>query len=227
MNNKTAILIFANSARFEAQQKPFQSSEVLFNALNAHTIKIAKKTGLPYFLSSETNQIGSTFAERFTNAIQAVYNQGFTSVISIGNDTPHLRSEHILKAAHRLQDKAIVLGPSKDGGFYLMGFQQSYFNSETFLALPWQTSGLRQSFSRAMASQQLDVLYLEQLSDIDTISDIQPILESFRRLSASLKQLLQHYISVVKKRINSFFIAVESPLQTLQFNKGSPQLLHL
>ena len=48
MNNKTVILIFANSAQFEAVQKPFQSSDILFDALNVQTITIVKKTGQPY-----------------------------------------------------------------------------------------------------------------------------------------------------------------------------------
>ena len=102
-NNQTAILIFANSAEFEAIQKPFQSSQLLFDALNLQTLKVVKKTGIPYFLSSEKNQTGNSFGERFTNAIQSVYDKGFENVITIGNDTPHLQSQHILKAVENTQ----------------------------------------------------------------------------------------------------------------------------
>ena len=84
MNKGTAILIFANSAEFEAVQKPFRSSETLFDALNEQTIKIVEKTGLPYFHFSEKNQYGATFGERFANAIQSIYDKGFQTVITIG-----------------------------------------------------------------------------------------------------------------------------------------------
>jgi len=110
MNKKIAILIFANSAEYEAKQKPFQSSEVLFDVLNAQILKVVKNTGLPYFLSSEKNQIGATFGERFTNAIESIYNRGFEAVVTIGNDTPHLQTKHILTAVHQLKQNDIVLG---------------------------------------------------------------------------------------------------------------------
>lgn len=225
MNNKTAILIFANSAQFEAIKKPFRSSEVLFYALNAQTLKIVKGTGLPYFLSSEKNQIGSSFGERFTNAIQSVYEKGFQNVITIGNDTPHLQTNHILKAVDQLRQNDIILGPSKDGGFYLMGLKQSLFNAETFLKLPWQTSRLHRSISKLVASKHIALFYLELLSDIDTISDAKTIIDSFRSISKHIKQLLQHYISVEKKTISSFIVSIKTTIQSLYFNKGSPLLV--
>ncbi|WP_452221788.1 TIGR04282 family arsenosugar biosynthesis glycosyltransferase [Lacinutrix salivirga] len=224
MNNKTAILIFAHSAEFEATQKPFQSSQMLFNALNAQTLKVVEKTGLPYFLSSEKNQTGSTFGERFTNAIQSVYNKGFDNVISIGNDTPHLQTNHILKALHQLAQNDIVLGPSKDGGFYLMGLKKSYFNVETFLKLPWQTTALRQRISKIVTSQNINVLYLEMLSDIDTLSDVKTIIDSFRLISKNIAKLLQLCLCLKKKIIKYFNISIKISPQTLLFNKGSPFL---
>ncbi|WP_456438733.1 TIGR04282 family arsenosugar biosynthesis glycosyltransferase [Psychroserpens sp.] len=227
MNNKTAILIFANSAEFEAIQKPFQSSKVLFDSLNAQTLKIVKKTGFPYFLSSEKTQIGSNFGERFTNAIQSIYDKGYEAVITIGNDTPHLQTDHILKAVQQLQQNDIVLGPSKDGGFYLMALKQSLFNAEIFLKLPWQTSRLHQSISKLVVPKHIALSYLERLTDIDTILDAKTIIESFRSISKHIKQLLQHYISVEKKIIRSFILSIQTPIQTLLLNKGSPLLIHI
>ncbi|MGS2725295.1 TIGR04282 family arsenosugar biosynthesis glycosyltransferase [Psychroserpens sp. BH13MA-6] len=227
MNKKTAILIFAHSAEFEAIQKPFKAAEVLFDALNTRTIDIAQRSGLPYFLFSEKNQIGSTFGERFTNAIQSVYHKGFDNVITIGNDTPHLQSQHILKAAGQLENNAIVLGPSKDGGFYLMGLQKTYFNPNTFLKLPWQTSRLQKSLSKLVAAQPIALSYLELLADIDTVSDAKTISDSFQKLSKHIKRILQQYISVEKKIINVRNSIFETPLQKLLFNKGSPVFVPL
>ncbi|GAA4888233.1 hypothetical protein GCM10023311_10130 [Flaviramulus aquimarinus] len=222
MNNETAILIFANSAEFDAVQKPFQSSELLFEALNTKTLKIVEQTGLPYFLSSEKNQIGATFGERFTNAIQWVYNKGFKNVITIGNDTPHLQSKHILKAVYQLQQNDIVLGPSKDGGFYLMGLKQSYFNIETFLKFPWQTSRLYRSISRLVISQDINLSYLELLSDIDQLSDINIVIDSFRNISNHIKQVLHRFISVEKNVICTSPSLITISIQDSHFNKGSP-----
>ena len=88
--DKTAILIFANSAQKEAALKPFQSSKALYHLLNTKTIATAKKAGLPFFHYSESEQVGYSFGERFTSAITSVFNKGFENIIVIGNDTPHL-----------------------------------------------------------------------------------------------------------------------------------------
>ncbi|WP_298900499.1 DUF2064 domain-containing protein [uncultured Psychroserpens sp.] len=222
MNTKTAILIFANTAEFEAVKKPFQSSETLFDALNAQTLKIVQRSGLPYFHSSEKNQVGSTFGERFTNAIESVYKKGFDAVITIGNDTPYLQTNHIFQAVHALEQNDIVLGPSKDGGFYLMGLKQSHYNTETFLKLPWQTSRLHRSISRLVLLQDIQLSYLEALSDIDTVSDIKAVIDNFRAISVWIKQLLNTYISVEKKIYNTSIHFISILSRDTYFNKGSP-----
>ncbi len=226
MNNKTAILIFANSAEKEASLKPFQSSIDLFEALNRQTLNIAKKTGLPCFLFSEEQQVGNTFGERFTNAIQSTYSKGFNSVITIGNDTPHLTSNHILKTVEKLQKHDIVLGPSTDGGFYLMGLKKSQFNKETFLKLPWQTANLNKSISKLQASKKVNLYYLEVLTDIDSTSDIKLVVDSFKELSVFIKQILLQHISIEKRVLSNLSFSFENFILNQQFNKGSPITLH-
>lgn len=39
-------------------------------------------------------------------------------MISVGNDTPSLQANDILKAHHDLQKNNVVLGPATDGGIY-------------------------------------------------------------------------------------------------------------
>ncbi|MDO5969752.1 DUF2064 domain-containing protein [Flavivirga aquimarina] len=226
-NSKTAILVFANSAEKEAVLKPFISSKEVFEALNAQTLNIVKKAGLPYFLYSEKQQVGNTFGERFTNAIQSVYNEGFDTVITVGNDTPHLTTNHLRKTVKKLQKHDIVLGPSTDGGFYLMGLKKSHFKAETFLKLPWKTSNLSRSIAKLNASKKVNITYLEVLTDLDTISDVKIISDSFRKLSAHIKQLLNIFISIEKKIVFNHLFPIENFILQQQFNKGSPILLHL
>lgn len=223
---KTAILIFANSAEKEIISKSF-SSRSLFETLNKHTLNIVKKTSLPYFLFSEKQQIGNSFGERFTNAIQSVYDLGFNRIITIGNDTPHLTSKHILKTVEKLERYSIVLGPSTDGGFYLMGLKKSQFNKETFLKLPWQTSNLSRSISKLNAYKNIKISYLEVLTDIDEASDIKLVIDRYKPLSTSIKTLLLQSFSSIKETIFYYLDTIENFILNLQFNKGSPALLHL
>ena len=226
MNNNTAILIFANSAKKEIISKSFLSKHLL-ETLNSQTIQIAKKTGLAYFVYSENQQVGFTFGERFTNAIQDVYNKGFDTIITIGNDTPHLTSKHLLKTVKELQTNDIVLGPSTDGGFYLMGLKKSLFNKKSFLKLPWQTSGLNRSISKITASKNIPICYLVVLSDIDTAADIQQVLNSFKTIASNIKSILVQSLSIVNNIIYYQTIAFKDFILHFQFNKGSPLLLHI
>ncbi len=227
LNNKTAILIFANSGKQEAFAKPFKSSELVFDELNRQTLKKVSDTGLPYFHICEKEQVGNSFGERFTNAIKSIYAKGFENVISVGNDTPHLKTCHILNAAHRLETADIVLGPSLDGGFYLMGLKESLFNVDTFLKLPWQTSRLSQGIYRLIDANHIRLFKLEVLSDLDTISDIKLILQSGKYICSNLKKLLLSFISGLIRIIFYYSSFFQNLFENRQFNKGSPILIHI
>jgi len=225
-HQKTAILIFANSALEEGNSKPFRRSVPLFEELNRQTLQKVKKSGLPYFLFSEKEQNGNTFGERYTNAIQFVYDQGYENVITIGNDTPHLQTNQLWETVEKLKENPIVLGPSADGGYYLMGLHKSQFNKELFLNIPWQTSRVTQTISRLLSARNIKVVFLKVLTDIDSVSDIKTVLNSFKQLSATLKNIISSIISSEKKLILNNVLATSSFLKTTYFNKGSPVLLH-
>lgn len=227
MNNKTAILIFANSAKQEALSKPFKSSVELFDALHHQTMQKVKNTGVPFIIYSEKEQVGTSFGERFTNAIQSVFNKGYTQIITIGNDTPHLQSRQIIQAIEQLKTNNIVLGPSLDGGFYLMGLRKSQFNRNTFLNLPWQTSRLTRSISRLITAKKIRLVMLEVLSDIDSLADVKSILDSAKSLSKPIKLLLLSILSEAKTQIIFSAIHINNRALLHHFNKGSPNFLHI
>lgn len=223
-HSKTAILIFAQSAQQEQVAKPFSESGTLFGQLNKQTLSKVKKTKLPFFHFSEKEQVGNTFGERYVNAIQAVFNKGFKNIITIGNDTPHLQTRHIVETNKKLQNNPVVLGPSKDGGYYLMGLQKTHFDASLFLKFPWQTRALNQSFATAFENKNTKVTWLEVLTDIDSVSDIRHILDSFKVLSISLKKLL--YKLVQSEKVLTQFTSIFFQRLSTQtpFNKGSPFL---
>ncbi len=225
-NQKTAILIFANSAQQEAVNKPFSKSSALFDELNKQTLHKVKCSGLPYFLFSEEQQKGATFGERYTNAIQFVYEQGFENVITIGNDTPELQTSQLINTAQKLEKNPIILGPSKDGGYYMMGLNKSQFSIETFLKLPWQTSQLTKHISRLLAVKKVKIVFLKMLTDIDAISDIKSVLNGFRTIGSALKKILLSLFSSERITISYSPFFFQNSSKEIHFNKGSPILLH-
>ncbi|MGO4913229.1 TIGR04282 family arsenosugar biosynthesis glycosyltransferase [Leeuwenhoekiella sp. W20_SRS_FM14] len=196
----------------------------VFDALNKHAVKTVKKTGLPYFIYSEEKQIGSNFGERFTQAIQEIYALGFENIITIGNDSPHLTATHILEANQHLKENPIVLGPSADGGFYLMGLKKSHFNPDSFLKLPWQTEALTSSILRLVHAKKIEAILLDRLQDLDSVADIEALLQSQKSLHYTIGQLLLNALekSFSLPLIQPFW--VETFHASNYFNKGSPVL---
>ena len=224
MIQQTAILIFANSAQKEAERKSFLSKEA-FSKLNAQTLKIVRKSGISYFHFSENQQVGDSFGERFTNAVESILNKGFQNIITIGNDTPHLKTKHLLETQKQLEQKDLILGPSKDGGFYLMGIKKEHFNKEVFLKLPWNKSNLRKAVAKVSRVKKLKIDFLELLNDIDKKQDIKYIINSFKTIANGLLKLLLYLVFDVKQIAHQSKIIVLEILFSKPFNKGSPQIL--
>jgi len=224
LNNETAILIFANSAKVEGLNKPFQHAAVLFQELNSEIEAKVKRTKLPYFVISEAQQKGNTFGERFTNAIQLILDKGFEKVITVGNDTPHLQISHINTAYKKLKSNTLVLGPSLDGGFYLIGITKKLFYANKFKNLPWQTSQLREGIVNLPSFKKAKVTFLQTLQDVDTVSDVKTIVDSFRSISTVLKYILLQIITFAKTTTISKFQSFRPKVITIHYNKGSPDI---
>lgn len=221
--NTTAILIFANSAGIDAARKGIPKSGPLFKALNAEIVRKVEKTGLPYFIYSEELQIGSDFGARFTTAIQSLFSKGFDSIISVGNDTPNLSVATLMQSYKNLVQGKTVIGPSIDGGVYLLGIHKNRFDPVRFRQLPWQKHNLFQETARFFLRKGM-LHQLPRLSDIDGIDDIQAVIDCRESVSLDLFRIL---LLILRKRsmgkahrINTFTSqSIERP-----FNKGSPSL---
>lgn len=219
---KTAILIFAHSAEYEATVKPFLHSKDVFESLNTRTLQLVQKTNLPYFIVTEKEQIGSNFGERFTNAIQSIYDRNYDSVIAIGNDTPHLTANHIRTAHKKLATNNLVLGSSVDGGFYLLGIKQEHFNPSLFLKLPWQKQSLTSSLTKYFKVNAITVSYLEKLRDLDSNDDVKKLFAAFRTVYSNLLQLFLLIVGKLKTVLVTTDALSLYLFESNYLNKGSP-----
>lgn len=224
-NSKTAILIFANSANHDASRKPLLYGSSLFKELNETIEKKVKQTKIPYYIISEKNQIGTTFGERFTNAIQTVFEKGYDSIITLGNDTPHIKSKHVFNAYNDLANNKTVIGDSNDGGFYLLGISKTNFNKIDFLNLPWQKSSLSAIIKKNFLKLNIHFSNYETLIDIDSINDAKKIFHHTNYISTTLKLIFTR-IFLISSKINTILFDLKNDFTQLEyFNKGSPLLV--
>lgn len=220
----TAILVFANSAKEELVNKSIPNSEQLFDALTESTLEKAKNTGLPTFHFTDKDQIGSNFGERFTNAIAAVFDRGYDNIITIGNDTPHLKTQHLKNTAKQLALGKTVIGPSVDGGFYLLGLQKINFDVASFKRLPWQRFSLYNQISIWLSSESSELIKLPVLQDLDNEKDLWSILFFSKTLSISILLLIIGLLRVKLRLFHKKHYFLNLFFNRCFYNKGSPEI---
>jgi hypothetical protein len=94
---------------------------------------------------------------------------GHGKVIVIGADCMRLEKEHIIKALHTLDHVDVVLGPSTDGGYYLIGL--SALQPILFQNINWGTDLVFEQTLDKIGEQGLSMALLEELYDIDYKED--------------------------------------------------------
>ncbi len=95
---------------------------------------------------------------------------GERPVLAVGSDCPGLTATRIRAAAAALGVADVVLGPTLDGGYYLVGLREPH--SELFEDIPWSTAQvLEVTRSRAQAAG-LKAELLEPARDLDTPEDL-------------------------------------------------------
>lgn len=220
--SNTAVLVFSRSAKAESVEKSLFSSgrknfnHIVYQSLLKQSLHTAEKSGLPVFWIDEKKQRGGDFGERLANAFQEVFDQGYENVISIGNDAPELSSNDLTQAANAVGRNRAILGPTKDGGDYLIGFNKKDFRKESFRNIPWRTNAVNQSLVAYFESLGCEVQCLETLVDVDNESAIWASSESQHNLQA-LKALL---INLVQRIVVSLISPAPSVRPAFSFQKG-------
>jgi len=112
-------------------------------------------------------QRGDSFGERLMNAANDLLRGGFESCCLINSDSPMVTADAFRQAVVELQgaDNRIVLGPSDDGGYYLIGMRKAH--RRLFEDIDWSTERVfAQTLDRARELT-LNVHVLPKFYDID------------------------------------------------------------
>ncbi|MGA2315773.1 MAG: TIGR04282 family arsenosugar biosynthesis glycosyltransferase [Thermodesulfobacteriota bacterium] len=119
-----------------------------------------------------TPQMGENLGQRMKNGFVEAFSMNFKRVILIGSDIPDLPLEFIEEAFNSLGEKDAVIGPSFDGGYYLIGFRDKTFSPQVFEGIPWSTERVFEDTMKILKQEGLLVHTLPRWRDIDTIEDL-------------------------------------------------------
>jgi hypothetical protein len=149
-------------------------------------------------------QRGACFGERLERACAAAARRGAGPLVVVGTDVPGLAAAHLRRALAVLADDpdAVVLGPSPDGGFYLLASARPLPRLAS--RARWCRRDTLASLRRSLAAEGRRVVLLPPLADLDRRRDLERWLAASRRRAAprtaphpALRRLLRRLAAVL------------------------------
>lgn len=120
-------------------------------------------------------QMGADLGERLTSATQWAAKQGYTKILFVGSDSPTLPISYISQALTLLDSRNTVIGPSTDGGYYLIGFSVETLVTtipHVFEDIAWSTAEVFQQTVGRIHAAKATLGLLPPWYDIDTAEDL-------------------------------------------------------
>jgi len=158
----------------------------IYNLLLDHTNKVSKRVNADkaIFYSDYINdtdqwkndgfiqlmQKGNDLGEKMSNAFLIAFSMGYKKVIIIGSDCFDLSEDIITDAFNLLDENEVVLGPAKDGGYYLLGMKTFY--ASLFQNKVWSTENVLLDTLLDLSNLNVSSKLLPTLSDIDEEKDL-------------------------------------------------------
>lgn len=118
-------------------------------------------------------QRGDGFGERLLFTAEDVLTCGFSAVCLIDSDSPTVPTEVFSRAVTALAQPGdrVVLGPSQDGGYYLIGLKQAH--RAVFEGIHWSTGTVYQETVEAAHGAGLELVELPLWYDVDDAESLQ------------------------------------------------------
>ncbi|MGB1241357.1 MAG: TIGR04282 family arsenosugar biosynthesis glycosyltransferase [Chitinophagales bacterium] len=116
-------------------------------------------------------QVIGGLGEKMMAAFQEAFEAGYQKVVIIGSDCIALDSNILQDAFRQLDTNDFVIGPTFDGGYYLIGMKTLL--SDVFIEKKWSTESVFPDTLADLQKTQKSYFLLPQLSDIDYLEDWQ------------------------------------------------------
>lgn len=120
-------------------------------------------------------QDGNDIGEKMANAFLSAFASNVERAVIIGTDTPDLPSKFIDRAFSAMTEHDAVLGPAKDGGYYLIGFRNDTFRQALFKNIPWSTPSVYPATMKRLSDRGASVYQLPKWRDIDHYADLRAL----------------------------------------------------
>jgi len=152
-----------------------------------HIVAYYPESGRDFFLSNLPEnfelleQEGHDLGERLAGISSELFKRGFKKVLMLDSDSPNLPTGYIIEGIERLDSADIVLGPTDDGGYYLIGLKEPL--SGIFQNIPWSTPEVAEVTIQKIAGLDKTRFILPGWYDVDTAEDLERLKNDIGKLS--------------------------------------------
>ncbi|MBI5826441.1 MAG: TIGR04282 family arsenosugar biosynthesis glycosyltransferase [Deltaproteobacteria bacterium] len=115
-------------------------------------------------------QEGGDLGARMRNVFKSLFDKGYKKVSIIGTDSPDMPVEYIRGAFTLLDEAGLVLGPARDGGYYLIAMNSLF--ETVFDGISWSTGAVLEQTIEKAEQASIAFTLLPVWHDIDTFEDL-------------------------------------------------------
>ena len=113
-------------------------------------------------------------------AFKDIFRMGYNKAVLTGTDIPEMNEGTAKKAFMLLENKDAVIGPAKDGGYYLIGFNKKTFFPGVFKGIKWSTSKVFVQTLNILRINHYKTGKTKKKTDLDTFHDLKSTLTKKR-----------------------------------------------
>jgi uncharacterized protein len=144
---------------------PFPSLQIWYDG--AGEFEMRKWLGCKYIYRQQTQ---GDLGERMLYAFREAFAAGESKALLVGTDCPGITLMHLEEGLMKLEQSDVVIGPAKDGGYYLIGMKAPH--EDLFRYVPWGTDQVFQITEERSRQEGLEISLLEELADVDRPEDL-------------------------------------------------------
>ena len=115
-------------------------------------------------------QAGKDLGRRMDGALRDAFAMGYAAAVLVGTDIPQLTAETVRAAFDALDDSDVVLGPTEDGGYYLIGMTRP--QPAAWDVRRYGTGTVLEETAAALRRAGLRVALAGTCRDVDTPEDL-------------------------------------------------------
>lgn len=144
-------------------------------------------------------QSSGNLGQRMANYFDQQFQAGAERVVLLGTDSPNVPLVEVHEAFEHLKTDDVVLGPTEDGGYYLVGAARR--TPRIFDNIPWSTSEVWPATLARLRQSGVSYAALDPWYDVDEVFDLHRLIEDLRdarEAEPALDILLKHLLEVIE-----------------------------